>query len=188
MSYPIALELDYVAKRSRLSTFFRFILVFPLLFVGYVYAIGLFFVLIIAWFALLFTARWPVGLYEFVGGVLRFATRLNAYAMLAVDKYPPFGLKPDAGYPARVRLAPPAAKYSRLAIFFRFLYVLPAYVIAYILSIFAGLIAFVSWFVIVITGRQPAGLQNALFLCLNYITRATGLIYMLTDAYPPLSD
>lgn len=187
MSYPVALELDYVAKRSRLTTFFRFLLAIPLLIVAYVYAIGLCIVLIIAWFVLLFTARWPAGMYEFIGGVLRYGMRLNAYTMLAVDKYPPFGLKPDDSYPARVRIAPPQVAYSRLKIFFRGLYVIPAYVLAYILSIFLALIGLVSWFVIVITGKQPAGLQNALFFCLSYITGVYGLLYLLTETYPPLS-
>lgn len=188
MSYPVVLEIDYVAKRSRLTTFFRFLLAIPLLIVGYVYAIGLCLVLIVAWFVLLFTARWPAGMYEFVGGVLRFGMRLNAYTMLAVDKYPPFGLAPDDSYPARVRIAPPQASYSRLKIFFRGLYVIPAYIIAYVLSIFLALLALVSWFVIVITGKQPQGLQDAIFFCLSYVTGTYALFYLLTETYPPFSS
>ncbi len=49
--------------------------------------------IIIAWFAILFTGRYPKGLFEFVVGVLRWAFRVEAYAFLLVtDKYPPFSL------------------------------------------------------------------------------------------------
>ena len=62
-----------------------FILAF--LFVGAVGAV------IIAWFAILFTGRYPRGLFDFVVGVMRWCTRVSAYAFLLVtDVYPPFAL------------------------------------------------------------------------------------------------
>jgi len=52
-------------------------------------------VLIIAWFAILFTERYPKGLFDFVEGVLRWRNRVTAYAFLLVtDQYPPFRLSP----------------------------------------------------------------------------------------------
>jgi hypothetical protein len=49
---------------------------------------------IIAWFAILFTGRYPKGLFNFVVGVLRWNYRVDAYAfLLSTDKYPPFSLK-----------------------------------------------------------------------------------------------
>ena len=52
---------------------------------------------IIAWFAILFTRRYPKGLFEFVVGVMRWGLRVEAYAFLLItDKYPPFSLEPDA--------------------------------------------------------------------------------------------
>jgi len=50
---------------------------------------------IIAWFAILFTGRYPRGLFEFVLGVLRWGNRVNGYAfVLVTDQYPPFRLSP----------------------------------------------------------------------------------------------
>ena len=51
------------------------------------------FVYIIGWFAVLFTGAWPVGLRNFIVGLTRWTTRLNAYMYLLTDKYPPFSFK-----------------------------------------------------------------------------------------------
>jgi hypothetical protein len=49
---------------------------------------------IIAWFAILFTGKYPVGLFNFVTGVLRWSLRVSAYAFLLItDEYPPFSLE-----------------------------------------------------------------------------------------------
>ena len=52
------------------------------------------FAVIIAWFAILFTGRYPRGLFDYVVGVTRWGLRVQAYAFLLVtDEYPPFSLK-----------------------------------------------------------------------------------------------
>jgi hypothetical protein len=57
--------------------------------------IGAFFALIGAWFAILFTGRYPRGIFKFVEGVLRWQNRVLGYALLLVtDDYPPFRLSP----------------------------------------------------------------------------------------------
>jgi hypothetical protein len=50
---------------------------------------------LVAWFAILFTGRYPEGMFKFVVGVLRWGSRVEGYALLLVtDRYPPFSLDP----------------------------------------------------------------------------------------------
>jgi hypothetical protein len=188
MSYPVTFQMDYVERRSRVTTFFRCILAIPQFFFAVVYAFAFYVVLIIAWFALLFTARWPRGLYDFAGGFLRYVTRLSAYLYLGVDEYPPFSGAEHNSYPVRVHIAPPLDHYSRVKVFFRPIYAILAIVIRYALGIVISVVAFLSWFAIVFTGRQPSSLQNALSFSLDYTTRADGLIFLITQTYPAFGE
>jgi Domain of unknown function (DUF4389) len=57
--------------------------------------LGVIIVLFVAWFAILFTARYPRGIFDFVEGVIRWHNRVVAYALILVtDRYPPFRLRP----------------------------------------------------------------------------------------------
>ena len=63
-------------------------------------------VVIIAWFAILFTGRYPRGMFEFVEGVIRWHNRVVGYAFILVtDRYPPFSLGQTQAPP----VAPPSA-------------------------------------------------------------------------------
>jgi hypothetical protein len=62
---------------------------------------------VIAWFAIVITGRYPAGLYGVAAGYLRFSTRAVAYMMLAVDAYPPFSVDEAVDYPVRVHIPAP---------------------------------------------------------------------------------
>ena len=54
-----------------------------------------FYVVIVAWFAILATGRYPRGMFDFVEGVIRWNVRVTAYTLtLVTDRYPPFRLAP----------------------------------------------------------------------------------------------
>ena len=74
----VSLTIAARLKHSRLTTFFRYILAIPLLFVNYFYAIVAYIAVIFAWFAIVITGRYPAGLYGFAAGYLRFSTRAVA--------------------------------------------------------------------------------------------------------------
>ena len=87
-------RIDFVAQtegRNRLTIFFRILMAIPHLLALFVVGFVAFFVYVIAWFAVLFTGKWPTGLRDFIVGITRWQTRLNAYMYLLTDEFPPFG-------------------------------------------------------------------------------------------------
>ena len=95
-----ALRLDYVypdvpRELNRFLPLVKWLLVIPHFIVLAFLWIAVFFVVIVAWFAILFTGRYPRGIFDFVEGVVRWGQRVVAYAFtLVTDRYPPFSLRP----------------------------------------------------------------------------------------------
>jgi hypothetical protein len=81
-----------LTDRNRLTTFFRIILAIPQIIVTAVLLFAAGVVTLIAFFAVLFTGHWPVGMRDFVVKVQRWSVRVQAYTMLLTDVYPPFAL------------------------------------------------------------------------------------------------
>ncbi len=72
----------------------KWLLAIPHFVVLFFLSIGAVFAVIIAWFAIVFTGRYPRGLFDYVVGVGRWWLRVEAYAFLLVtDHYPPFSLR-----------------------------------------------------------------------------------------------
>jgi hypothetical protein len=92
----VHLELDYPDVKQDLNRWlplFKWLLAIPHYIVLAILAIGVFFVWVIAWFAILFTGRYPRSLFNYAVGVARWALRVEAYAfLLLTDRYPPFSL------------------------------------------------------------------------------------------------
>jgi len=86
---------DASRELNRWLPLVKWLLAIPHYIVLFFLQIGVFFVLIITWFAILFTGRYPRELFRYVEGVMRWHNRVVAYAFLLVtDKYPPFRLAP----------------------------------------------------------------------------------------------
>jgi len=94
------LRLDYVypdvpRELNRFLPLVKWLLVIPHFIVLAFLWIAVFFVVIVAWFAILFTGRYTRGIFDFVEGVVRWGQRVVAYAFtLVTDRYPPFSLRP----------------------------------------------------------------------------------------------
>ena len=97
--YPATLEIAYPERLSRGHALLKLLLGW--LYVGIphgiallLYSVAALVALIIAWFAILFTGRFPRGMFDFIAGLLRWQERVNAYLSFMRDEYPPFSGRP----------------------------------------------------------------------------------------------
>jgi hypothetical protein len=188
VSYPVTFEADYVERRSRLTTFFRPILAIPLIIWLAIYGIAATIAIVIAWFAIVFTARYPRALYDFVEGYNRYFARATAYAALVCDPYPSFLGEDDPAYPVRMQFQGPLDPYNRLKTLLRIILAIPIAIIRYVIALLLEITAIAAWFVIVFTGKLPRGLFDVMVLANSYTARSDAYLYLLTETYPPFED
>jgi hypothetical protein len=186
--YPVTLQVDQATGRNRLTVLLRYFTAIPVEIVAFFWAIGVAFAVFVAWFALLFTGRYPQGLYDFAAKGLRMFTRVNAYGYLLTDAYPPFGGDADDAYPVRVQIAPAQERYSRLKVLFRYVMLWPVWIVLLFYGLGLFVVTFIAWFAILFTGSYPEGMFNFARNALAYMTRAQAFALLLTDRFPSISD
>ena len=139
---------------------------------------------LIAWFAILFTGRYPQGLRDLVAMYLRWRVRVVAYAALLRDEYPPFGEGP---YPAAIELKPTDGPRDRLTVGLRPILVIPQLIAVWAIGIAWAVTTIIAWFAILVTRRFPRGLYNFSVGAFRWTTRVEAYLLLLHDEYPPFS-
>jgi hypothetical protein len=186
--YPVTYAVDNPGDgRNRLTVFFRYIVAIPWLIVAAVYGIVAYFAAIGAWFAIVFTGKYPPGLYDFNAGFLRLITRINGFLDLATDEYPSFNGQEDPSYPVQVGVPPPLPEYDRLKTGLRLIFGIPVMLLGYVQGIIASFMALFGWFAILFTGAFPDGLFQPLRSALAYQSRAAAYFLLMTEDWPPFS-
>ncbi len=182
--HPITLVVNDDLRRSRLTVFFRVLLAIPHFIVLCLWTFLAEIAGLIAWIVAIFTGRVPAGLHSFLASYLQYSTRVNAYMLLLANPWPPFSN--GQPYPVDVVIAP-AAKQSRLTIFFRFLLAIPAFILSYVFRIVNNVVAFLSWFYALIFGRINEGMRNISVWLYRYEVQTYAYAFLLTGRYPSLS-
>jgi hypothetical protein len=141
-------------------------------------------VALIAWFAILFTGRYPEGLRGLAELYLRWRVRAVAYTTLLRDEYPPFG---DGPYPASLELDQARKPRDRLTVAFRIFLAIPHVLAVWVLGVAWAVTTLIAWFAILFTGRYPAGLYHFAVGVLRWNTRVEAYLLLLHDEYPPFS-
>jgi hypothetical protein len=108
--------------------------------------------------------------------------RLYGYLQLLTDAYPPFSFT-SANYPVRVVLGPPG-ELNRFAVLFRFILLIPVMIVSTLVSYGWYLFSFITWLIVLFTGRMPVALFLATSAVLRYSLRFQSYGWMLTSAYP----
>ena len=168
--------------QNRWTVAFRIILAIPQFIIVTILFIAFFFVMVVGWFAALFTGRLPESAHTFLGGVIRWYTRVTAYVFLLTDRYPPFSLD-DVEYPVRPFL-PGRGPLNRVSVFFRIILAIPASVFYEI--VLNGLtfpLLFFMWIAVLVRGSLPPALYDAYAALLRYQVRLHAWFSMLTSEY-----
>lgn len=185
-AYPVRFEASNQGDYNRFLPLIKWLLALPhyivLLFLG----IGALFVILIGFFAVLFTGKWPRGLWDYLTGVNRWAMRVTAYVLLLTDQYPPFSLEDDPGYPVRVEFDYPETV-NRWRPLVQWLLAIPYLIVAGILLYVAEIVAFIAIFVILFTAKLPQGMFNLIVNPLRWQLRGNAYGGWLVTRYPPFS-
>ncbi len=139
---------------------------------------------LIAWFALLFTGRYPDGLRKLATYYLGWRVRASAYTALLRDEYPPFGEGP---YPALLEVDEPRLPRDRVSVGFRIILALPHILAVWVLGIAWALTSVIAWFAILFTGGYPAPLYDFGVGVLRWNVRVEAYLLLLHDDWPPFS-
>jgi hypothetical protein len=192
--YPVSVEGDVDSPVSRWLWLVKWLLALPhyliLIFLWIAYAI----VTVIAFFAILFTGRYPRGLFDFNVGVLRWTWRVGfySYSALATDQYPPFTLEPRE-YPATLEVEYPERLSRGLVLIKWWLLAIPHYLIV---GVFQGglgfrygglqlLLVLYAGVALLFTGRYPRDLFDLVMGINRWTIRLTAYASLMRDEYPP---
>lgn len=183
--HPIHLVVTDDLHRSRLTVFFRLLLAIPLFIWLAIWAIAVFFAVIVGWVVTLVAGRLPDPLHSFLAAYDRFQTHVNAYFYIVANPYPGFTGAP--GYPIDVDIAP-AAPQSRLTVLFRLILAIPAFIVVQVLQLVGQVVGLLAWFYALFTGRLNEGMRDLLAYWLRYQAQTYGYVMLLTGRYPSFSD
>jgi len=184
-TYPLRFDVEYPERLSRLLIFFKWLLAIPHFLILYALSAVVSIITFIAFFAILFTKRYPQGLFDFVVNIYRWQANVGAYIFLLRDEYPPFSW--DAGkYPVTFEVDYPE-QLSRWLIFVKWLLVIPNLIVFLLVLIVAYVVETIAWFAILFTGGIPRGLFNFLVGAARWSFRLNAYTNLLRDDYPPFS-
>ena len=191
--YPANLDVELPEQNSRLLAvlffvFIKLLLGTPHLIVLMIYGFVASIVGWIAQWAVLFTGRYPGGLYDFVLGYLRWNWRFTAWYVGLTDRYPPFTGASDE-HPAWADCVAPESS-SRVLALIRIvpiigILVIPHLIVIMVLSFVFTVVVFLAQLAAIFVGRFPRSLAPLTIGVSRWNHRVSCYIYGLVDGYPP---
>jgi ABC-type sugar transport system permease subunit len=205
-TYPVRVDGRLDDGLNRWLWLVKWLLVIPHLVILLVLWLVFVVLTVVAFFAILFTGRYPRGIFDFNLGVLRWSWRVQfyAYGALGTDRYPPFTLAEVPDYPARLDVAYPDQLSRGLVLVKWWLLAIPHYVVV---AIFAGggtwfawntdretrgwgaglihVLVLVAAVVLLFTERYPRSVFDLVLGLQRWALRVAAYAALMTDEYPP---
>ena len=198
IAYPLQVEGQLDGRLSRWLWLVKWVLTIPHFIVLVFLWVAFVLLTVVAFFAILFTGRYPRGMFDFNVGVLRWSWRVGFYgaSALGTDRYPPFSLH-RADYPAGLEIAYPEHLSRWKAVLKPWLLALPHYAILTALvwgwgdgtgfaapSLLAVLIV-IAAVVLLVRGRYPRDIFALVVGINRWALRVAAYAGLMRDEYPP---
>ena len=194
-SYPARLDGRFDETTSRWMWLLKPVLVLPHIIVLVFLWVGVFFATFAAGVSILFTTRYPRGLFDFNVGVMRWSWRVAFYSFSAygTDHYPPLTLQSDPLYPADFDVDYPQQLSRGLVLVKWWLLALPQLVIV---AVFAGgfglhfgnlvgLLALIAVVIYAFSGKYPRDMFDLIMGFNRWCYRVLAYVALMRDEYPP---
>lgn len=144
----------------------------------------------IAWWAVLFTGKYPRSFFDYQVNFLKWNTRVSARILHLSDGYPAFGME-GTDDRITVHVAYPEKLNQGLLIlrlFFQGIYVyIPQGFCLFFRAIAMLFVVFIAWWAVLFTGQYPKGMHEFVVGTLRWSTRVNLYASFMTDKYPPFS-
>lgn len=186
------LKVNHQESYSRLELLLRTL--FGALYIALPHGFLLFFVMIwsqilkiIAFWAILFTGKYPKSLFDFQAGLIRWNIRLSARLYNLSDGYPAFGIGGSDEYTSFEPEYPENVSRGLMLLrfFFGSIFVyIPHYFILFFRSIFVSILIFLAFWIVLFTGNYPETMHNWVVGQLRWGTRVGLYMSYMTDKYP----
>ena len=195
VSYPISVKGELSEPPSRGWWLLKWLLGIPHYIILAFLWVAFVVIAIIAFFAVLFTAKYPKGLFTFNVGVLRWSCRVGfySYGALGTDKYPPFTLGSVKDYPADLEIEYPE-RLSRGLVLVKWLLAIPHYCVIFFFQGAAGerrggglvpILAIFAALALLFTGKYPEDIFKLVVGMNRWTYRVAAYASLMTDQYPP---
>ena len=185
--YPARFDIEYPERLSHWKVLLKWLFAIPQFIIVYLLQAVAGVLVLIAFFAILFTKKWPRGMFDFMVQIERWTANVIVYGEgLMRDEYPPFS-GDAAQYPVTFEVEYDE-NLSRWMIFVKWILVLPHIIVLTFLYIAAIVVVFIAFFAILFTGRYPRGMFDFLVGVGRWTMRVNAYAHwLMTDRYPPFS-
>ena len=190
MKFTIKYQEEYSRGELLLRSFLgAFYIQLPHMFVQLFLAIGLMFINLVRFWVILFTGKWPKGMFDYAVKLQRYQIRVQARMLNLSDGYPAFGLNgtdDSTGFDVEYK-----DSYNRVTLVVRALFgafmIIPHIFVIMFRMIGVMFVVLIAWLAVLFTGKYPKGMHNFVVGTLRIQVRAMSYLYYLEADYPSFS-